>query len=46
MLISFEDKLQTHAAQFEKQAGQLKRKFWLQNMKVKAFYFTFNFLKV
>ncbi|CAF1379556.1 unnamed protein product [Rotaria sp. Silwood1] len=28
------DKLQTNAAQFEKQAGKLKRKFWLQNMKM------------
>ncbi|CAM4972576.1 unnamed protein product, partial [Rotaria socialis] len=31
------DKLQSHAAQFEQQAGKLKNKFWLQNMKeVKA----------
>ncbi|CAF4354794.1 unnamed protein product [Rotaria socialis] len=28
------DKLQHNAAQFEQQAGKLKRKFWLQNMKM------------
>ncbi|CAF2153800.1 unnamed protein product [Rotaria magnacalcarata] len=28
------DKLQSHAAQFEQQAGKLKNKFWLQNMKM------------
>lgn len=29
------DALQQGASQFEQQAGKLKRKFWLQNLKVK-----------
>lgn len=31
----FADALQHGASQFEQQAGKLKRKFWLQNLKVK-----------
>lgn len=31
------DALQQGASQFEQQAGKLKRKFWLQNLKVKKF---------
>lgn len=30
------DALQQGASQFEQQAGKLKRKFWLQNLKVRA----------
>lgn len=30
------DALQQGASQFEQQAGKLKRKFWLQNLKVKC----------
>lgn len=30
------DALQQGASQFEQQAGKLKRKFWLQNLKVKV----------
>lgn len=30
----FLDALQQGASQFEQQAGKLKRKFWLQNLKV------------
>lgn len=30
------DALQQGASQFEQQAGKLKRKFWLQNLKVNA----------
>ena len=30
------DALQQGASQFEQQAGKLKRKFWLQNLKVSA----------
>lgn len=30
------DALQQGASQFEQQAGKLKRKFWLQNLKVCA----------
>ena len=30
----FPDALQQGASQFEQQAGKLKRKFWLQNLKV------------
>ncbi|CAF4738707.1 unnamed protein product [Rotaria sp. Silwood1] len=40
------DKLQTNAAQFEKQAGKLKRKFWLQNMKVNNYTITYIYSKV
>lgn len=29
------DALQQGASQFEQQAGKLKRKFWLQNLKVR-----------
>ncbi|CAG2052960.1 unnamed protein product [Timema podura] len=32
------DALQQGASQFEQQAGKLKRKFWLQNLKSKTFY--------
>lgn len=32
----FTDKLQHNAAQFEQQAGKLKRKYWWKNMKVRA----------
>ena len=31
-----QDKLQHNAAQFEQQAGKLKRKYWWKNMKVKS----------
>lgn len=31
---NFADALQQGASQFEQQAGKLKRKFWLQNLKV------------
>jgi hypothetical protein len=31
---SISDALQQGASQFEQQAGKLKRKFWLQNLKV------------
>jgi hypothetical protein len=31
---SVSDALQQGASQFEQQAGKLKRKFWLQNLKV------------
>lgn len=34
---SFPEKLQEGASMFEKQAGALKNKFWLENMKVKVF---------
>lgn len=30
------DALQQGASQFEQQAGKLKRKFWLQNLKVRG----------
>lgn len=30
------DALQQGASQFEQQAGKLKRKFWLQNLKVNS----------
>lgn len=30
------DALQQGASQFEQQAGKLKRKFWLQNLKVSS----------
>jgi len=30
------DALQQGASQFEQQAGKLKRKFWLQNLKVRS----------
>lgn len=30
------DALQQGASQFEQQAGKLKRKFWLQNLKVRT----------
>lgn len=33
-LFYFIDALQQGASQFEQQAGKLKRKFWLQNLKV------------
>lgn len=33
------DALQQGASQFEQQAGKLKRKFWLQNLKVRKLYF-------
>lgn len=36
------DALQQGASQFEQQAGKLKRKFWLQNLKVIAFLKTLN----
>lgn len=32
------DALQQGASQFEQQAGKLKRKFWLQNLKVFDFF--------
>jgi len=32
--LAFADALQQGASQFEQQAGKLKRKFWLQNLKV------------
>lgn len=32
------DALQQGASQFEQQAGKLKRKFWLQNLKVRRFF--------
>jgi vesicle-associated membrane protein 2 len=32
------DALQQGASQFEQQAGKLKRKFWLQNLKVSIIY--------
>lgn len=32
----FADALQWNASQFERQAGKLKRKSWLQNLKVGA----------
>lgn len=32
---NFAEKLQEGASMFEKQAGALKNKFWLENMKVK-----------
>jgi len=32
----FSDALQQGASQFEQQAGKLKRKFWLQNLKVRT----------
>jgi hypothetical protein len=34
MFNSVSDALQQGASQFEQQAGKLKRKFWLQNLKV------------
>lgn len=37
------DALQQGASQFEQQAGKLKRKFWLQNLKVKS---QWSFLKI
>jgi len=33
----FTDALQQGASQFEQQAGKLKRKFWLQNLKVRSY---------
>jgi len=33
--VCFSDALQQGASQFEQQAGKLKRKFWLQNLKVR-----------
>lgn len=36
------DALQQGASQFEQQAGKLKRKFWLQNLKVR---FSIEFLE-
>ncbi len=42
------DALQQGASQFEQQAGKLKRKFWLQNLKVRLqicfFMYQFKFL--
>lgn len=35
---SFIDALQQGASQFEQQAGKLKSKFWLQNLKVSRKY--------
>lgn len=34
LLLIHTDALQQGASQFEQQAGKLKRKFWLQNLKV------------
>jgi len=34
--VRFSDALQQGASQFEQQAGKLKRKFWLQNLKVRT----------
>lgn len=33
------DALQQGASQFEQQAGKLKRKFWLQNLKVEQIFY-------
>lgn len=45
MNISFVDKLQHNAAQFEQHAGKLKRKYWWKNMKVNAqIFFLFLFV--
>lgn len=38
------DALQQGASQFEQQAGKLKRKFWLQNLKVSVIFLIFFFL--
>jgi hypothetical protein len=35
LLCFISDALQQGASQFEQQAGKLKRKFWLQNLKVR-----------
>ena len=36
LILCFTDALQQGASQFEQQAGKLKRKFWLQNLKVSS----------
>lgn len=36
------DALQQGASQFEQQAGKLKRKFWLQNLKVNEWFYGFS----
>lgn len=41
----FTDALQQGASQFEQQAGKLKSKFWLQNLKVYNYSF-FSFITI
>jgi len=40
--LAFADALQQGASQFEQQAGKLKRKFWLQNLKVSVKFYKRN----
>lgn len=40
------DALQQGASQFEQQAGKLKRKFWLQNLKVSEKFETSRAIKI
>ena len=42
----FSDALQQGASQFEQQAGALKRKMWMKNLKVGCIYISFFIKKI